>query len=119
MGEAGWDMTGSKASKGKRHSKATWSSEGKTSNAESLGECLLSPGQSAKKILEAKASWSGVEKIFDAFGITEIEDVEHVMRCLDEDGDGMLSSTELLDGILDLRHITEDNYRVALIQACN
>lgn len=80
---------------------------------------MLSPEQSAKQILQAKKSWKGVEKIFDAFGIEREEDVEKVMRYLDENGDGMLSTTELLDGLLDLRQITEDKYRVALIQACN
>lgn len=71
------------------------------------------------QILGASSKWRGIEKIFDAFCIKDPEDVEKIMISCDDDGDGVLSVPELLDALLDLRQITDDKHRLALIQACD
>lgn len=71
------------------------------------------------QILGASSKWRGIEKIFDAFCIKDPADVEKIMISCDDNGDGVLSVPELLDALLDLRQITEDKHRLALIQACD
>mmetsp|Transcript_155747 Transcript_155747/g.283250 ORF Transcript_155747/g.283250 Transcript_155747/m.283250 type:complete len:582 (+) Transcript_155747:168-1913(+) len=71
------------------------------------------------EILGASSKWRGIEKIFDAFCIQDPTDVNEIITSMDEDGDGDISVSEYLDGLLDLRTITEDKHRLALIQACD
>jgi hypothetical protein len=44
-------------------------------------------------------------------------DLEELFKLLDADGNGQLTLKEVLDGILQLRSITEDKYKIALIRA--
>lgn len=71
------------------------------------------------EILNASSKWRGIEKIFDAFCIQDPQDIEKIINGMDDDGDGDISVSEYLDGLLDLRQITEDKHRLALIQACD
>merc|ERR1719428_52439 len=44
-------------------------------------------------------------------------DVQHLFELLDADGNGELSLSEVLDGVLQLRTVSEDKYKSALIKA--
>lgn len=72
---------------------------------------------SAEDLLAVKGSWAALERILDTLGIDQAEDMKRLMKLIDTDGDGELSLEECLDGLLQLRSVSEDKYRTALIQS--
>merc|ERR1719272_1951721 len=53
--------------------------------------------------------------MLEALNIADDEDVGHLMELLDQDGDGDISLAEMLEGMLDLRGVSDDGNRTALL----
>lgn len=72
---------------------------------------------SPEDILHVKGTWKALERILGLLGLHEVEDLRQLLEIFDVDGNGELSLEEVLDGLLQLRHVTEDKYRCALLKA--
>lgn len=68
-------------------------------------------------LLKARSTWAALEEILDALDLHEEQEVMKLMVLLDADGNGDISVAELLEGLLELRVMTRDKHRVALLHA--
>lgn len=66
-------------------------------------------------VANIRNSWGALQAIFDSLDIHDQEDIARLMILLDSDGSGDISLTELLEGMMDLRALSEDSNRVALL----
>lgn len=69
----------------------------------------------ADDVADMKHKWGTLEAILESFAIEEKEDIQMLMDLLDTDGNGSISLSEMLEGILDLRSVMEDHNRIALL----